>query len=220
MTTDTKSENSPPTEIEKSEETQKQSSGAKGSDLIRERGFWRVVREDFRAHRRMALAPGFHAIVVYRFGTWVDTIRFKPLYIIPNIIWHLAYRWIRNFYGIEMEKTVKAGRRLELGHQHCIVIHANATIGDDVLIRHNVTFGMGNEWIQGVGPVIGDRVEFSPGVVVVGNITIGDDVSVGPNCTVTTNVPSNRTLFVPPPRVMPKQGTPTNLAKNTDAVKS
>ena len=114
---------------------------AKGPNLIREMGFWKVVREDFRTHRKMALAPGFHAILVYRFGTWVDTINFKPLYIIPNLIWHLAYRWIRNFYGIEIEKTVKVGRRLELGHQHCIVIHANATIGDDVLIRHNVTFG-------------------------------------------------------------------------------
>ena len=220
MTADTTSASSSPSEPEKHDETHLLDSGAKGSDLIRERGFWRVVREDFRTHRRMALAPGFHAIVVYRFGTWVDTLRFKPLYAVLNIIWHLAYRWVRNFYGIEMEKTVKAGRRLELGHQHCIVIHANATIGDDVLIRHNVTFGMGNDWIHGKGPVIGNRVEFSPGVVLVGNITIGDDVSVGPNCTVTTNVPSNRTLFVPPPRVMPKQGPPPNLAKNIEPTKS
>ena len=219
MTADSISVNSAPAEIEKDEETRLPVSGAKGSELIRERGFWRVVREDFRTHRKMALAPGFHAIVVYRFGTWVDTLRFKPFYFLLNIIWHLAYRWVRNFYGIEMEKSVKAGRRLELGHQHCIVIHANATIGDDVLIRHNVTFGMGNDWIEGKGPVIGNRVEFSPGVVLVGNITIGDDVSIGPNCTVTTNVPSNRTLFVPPPRVMPKQGPPPNLAKNVESIK-
>ena len=143
MTTDASSASSSLSETAKQDEPHLPTSDAKGSELIRERGFWRVIREDFRTHRKMALAPGFHAIVVYRFGSWVDTIRFKPLYVVTNIIWHLAYRWIRNFYGIEMEKTVKAGRRLELRHQHCIVIHANATIGDDVLIRHNVTFGMG-----------------------------------------------------------------------------
>ncbi|MEL6415965.1 MAG: hypothetical protein AAFQ15_13580, partial [Pseudomonadota bacterium] len=82
---------------------------------------------------------------------------------------------------------------------------------------HNVTFGMGNDWTPGVGPVIGNRVEFSPGVVLVGNLTIGDDVSIGPNCTVTMNVPSSRTLFVPPPRTMPKQGPPPNLSKSVSA---
>jgi len=220
MTTNSIPESLSPPETEKGGDTNPPISDAKGSELIRERGFWKVIREDYHTHRKMALSPGFHAIFVYRFGTWVDTIRFKPLYAVLNIIWHLAYRWVRNFYGIEMEKTIKAGRRLELGHQHCIVIHANATIGDDVLIRHNVTFGMGNDWIQGVGPIIGNRVEFSPGVVLVGNVTIGDDVSVGPNCTVTTNVPSNRTLFVPPPRVMPKQGPPPNLAKNVEPIKT
>ena len=188
--------------------------GPKGTDLIRSKGFWFIVKEDFKTHRKRFFSPGFQALFVYRYGTWVDKIKFKPLYLFFNVIWHLLYRVIRNFYGIEIEKTVKAGRRLELGHQHGIVIHANATIGDDVLIRHNVTFGMGNDWIPGKGPIIGDRVEFSPGVVVVGNVTIGDDVSVGPNCTITTNVPSNRTLFVPPPRIMPKSGPPPNLKQS------
>ena len=189
----------------------------KGSSLIRKMGFWSVVAEDYRTHRKKLLTPGFQAMFVYRFGTWVDTIKFKPIYFAMNLLWHGMYRWVRNFYGIELEKTVQAGRRLELGHQHGIVIHAFATIGDDVLIRHNVTFGMGNDWTPGVGPVIGNRVEFSPGVVLVGNIQVGDDVSIGPGCVVTTNVPSSRTLFVPPPRVMPKAGTPPNLAASVQA---
>ena len=46
-----------------------------------------------------------------------------------------------------------------------------------------------------------------------GNVVIGDDVSIGPNCTITTNVPSNRTLFVPPPRAMPKAGSPPNVQR-------
>jgi len=186
----------------------------KGADLIRALGFWKVVGEDYRTHRKKLLTPGFQSMFVYRFGTWVDTIKFKPIYLPLNLLWHLMYRWVRNFYGIELEKTVQIGRRLELGHQHGIVIHAFATIGDDVLIRHNVTFGMGAEWAPGVGPVIGDRAEFSPGAVIVGNIEIGDDVSVGPNCTVTTNVPSGRILFNPPPRVMPKpENAPPPQAK-------
>ena len=182
-------------------------SSPRGAELIRSRGFWRVVAEDYRTNRRKLFEPGFQAMFVYRFGSWVDTIGFKPFYLPMNLLWHGMFRWVRNFYGIEIEKTVQIGRRLELGHQHGIVIHCFATIGDDVIIRHNVTFGIGQRLVPGKGPVIGNRTEFSPGAVVIGNVTIGDDVSVGPNCTVTTNVPSGRILFNPPPRVMPKPGT-------------
>ncbi len=183
-------------------ETETTPASLKGGELIRAVGFWRIVAEDFRRHDKRLLAPGFQALAVYRFGTWADGVRFKPFRWPLSAIYLVAERFVRNVYGIEMRRTVKAGRRLLLAHQHGIVIHALAEIGDDVTIRHNVTFGAGVEWTWS-GPKIGDRVSVSPGVVVVGDVSIGDDVSIGPNCTVTTNVPSGRTLFVPPPRSIP-----------------
>ncbi len=182
-----------------------------GAALIRELGFWTVVREDLKAHQtegalKTLFTPGFQAVFVYRFGTWTDTIRFRPLAMVMNAVQFLGHVFIRNIYGIELQKSVQAGRRLVIGHQSGIVIHKLAKLGDDVLIRQNVTFGIGTGWTPGEGPVIGSRVSFSPGVVVIGNVTIGDDVSIGPNCVITQDVPSNRTLFVPPPRVVPKAG--------------
>ncbi|OZB19935.1 MAG: hypothetical protein B7X55_02040 [Rhodobacterales bacterium 34-62-10] len=179
----------------------------RGKDLIRDAGFWNVVREDFRTHRKDIFLPGFQAVLVYRFGTWTDTIGFRPLALAMKAIHYFAYVFVRNVYGIELRRTIQAGRRFEIGHQSGIVVHEFARIGDDVVIRQNVTFGIGTSWAWGEGPTIGSRVSFSPGVVVIGNITIGDDVSIGPNCVITQDVPSGRTLFVPPPRAVPKADT-------------
>ena len=176
-----------------------------GSDLIREFGFLKIVKEDFHNHYSQLTAPGFYALFVYRLGTLANMYRNKLVRWPLLTLYVLGQRFVRNFFGIEIFRHAKIGRRLNIGHQHGIVIHEYATIGDDVIIRHSVTFGVGTEWITGVGPIIGNRVTFSPGCVVVGNITIGDDVSVGPNCTITQDVPAGRTLFMPPPRSLPKQ---------------
>lgn len=179
----------------------------KGRALIQAKGLFAIIKEDYATHNRKFFTPGFQALAVYRFGCRIDNIGNKLIRPIASFVYETAYTFMRNFYGIEFYKTIKAGRRLILAHQHGIVIHRHATIGNDVIIRHNVTFGQGADWVDGEGPIIGDRVEFGPGSVVMGNITIGDDVSIGPNCTISTNIPADRTLFVPPPRVIPKQTT-------------
>lgn len=192
--------------------TEKPASPLVGKELIRKMGFWKVVREDFWTHHQDGFLknlclPGFQAVFVYRFGTWADTIGFRPLAAVVKGLYFFAYIFVRNLYGIEFRKTIQAGRRLLIAHQSGIVIHQLATIGDDVTIRQNVTFGMGTVWTPDQGPVIGSRVSFGPGVVVIGNVTIGDDVSIGPNCVVSSDVPANRALFVPPPRALPKADT-------------
>jgi serine O-acetyltransferase len=186
----------------------------RGADLIRRMGLINVLKEDFRTHRKRVMRPGFQAVVVYRLGTWAMTIKPRLLALPVKIFHRLAHTWVRNFYGIELAETARVGRRLEIGHQSGIVIHEFANIGNDVIIRQCVTFGAGSEWIVGQGPTIGDRTEFSPGAVVIGNVTIGSDVSVGPNCTVSTDVPSGRTLFMPAPRSFPKQNLMAAEADN------
>lgn len=100
---------------------------------------------------------------------------------------------------------------MEIGHQHGIVIHKYARFGDDCVLRQGVTLGVGNEWIKGRGPVIGNNVSFGVGAVILGNVKIGDNVQIGPNCVVMNDVPANRSLFVSPPRVLPLQ-TPAEVA--------
>lgn len=175
--------------------------------MLRTTGFWTVVREDFAKHRREISTPGFQALFMHRVGVYAKVLPF-PLRLPLDFYYYIGYRFCRAFFGIEVRRTAHLGRRLEIGHQHGIVIHAYARIGDDCMIRHGVTFGISNTWEVGKGPVVGNNVSFGVGTVIVGNITIGDNVTIGPNCVVSQDVPANRTLFVPPPRTLPKETAP------------
>ncbi|RMH46910.1 MAG: serine acetyltransferase [Alphaproteobacteria bacterium] len=178
-----------------------------GAALIRAMGLRAILAEDIRTHRGEWSRPGLQALIIHRIGVWATTLP-RPWRWPFDILYAVGFRFCRNFYGIELRRTARIGRRLEIGHQHGIVIHDHATIGDDCVLRQGVTFGIANEWIPGRGPVIGNRVSFGPGTAIIGNITIGDDVQIGPNCVISADVPAGRTLFVPPPRVIPREVPP------------
>lgn len=178
-----------------------------GAALIRAMGLRKVLAEDIRTHRREWSRPGLQALVNHRIGVWATTLK-KPWRWPVDLLYALGFRFCRNVYGIELRRTVRLGRRFEIGHQHGIVIHDYATFGDDCVVRQGVTFGITNEWIRGTGPVIGSRVSFGSGAAILGNVTIGDDVQIGPNCVISADVPSDRTLFIPPPRVIPRTAPP------------
>lgn len=172
-------------------------------------GFWKIVAEDLRVHRREWTRAGFQALFVHRVGMYalgLPRILSLPL----DIFYILGHRFCRSFYGIEIRRTAHLGRRLQIGHQHGIVLHDHLRMGDDCVIRQGVTFGISSAeaWTPGEGPVVGNNVSLGVGAVIVGNVTIGDNVSIGPNCVVTADVPADRTLFIPPPRAIPNQNTP------------
>ncbi|MGP3698834.1 serine O-acetyltransferase [Rhodobacter sp. NSM] len=171
--------------------------------MIRNVGLRYIIGEDYRAHERDIFAPGLHALWTHRIGVHSANLR-PPLRLLARAVHAVGQLFCRNFYGIEIERSVRIGRRLQLGHQNGIVIHRHATVGHNCVIRQGVTFGVGTDWIEGQGPVIGNEVRFGVGVVVMGNVTIGDNVTVGPNCVISSDVPPDCTLFVPPPRVLPK----------------
>ncbi|WP_333835347.1 serine O-acetyltransferase [Rubrimonas sp.] len=161
------------------------------------------MAEDYRTHFSRFFSPGLQAVWVHRIGVKAMMLR-RPARFFLSAIYLFGHWFCKAIYGIEMQRSVKIGRRFLIGHQGAIVVHQYATFGDDCIIRQGVTLGVGTTWEEGKGPVIGDRVSFSPGCVIVGNVRIGDDVQIGPNCVVTTDVPSDRVLFVAPPRVFPR----------------
>jgi serine O-acetyltransferase len=108
------------------------------------------------------------------------------------------YRYVRNHYGIELPATTIVGRRVLIGHQSGIVIHGRAVIGDECVLRQNVTIGAAI--IQDAAPTLGRRVQVGTGAVIVGGVTIGDDTRIGPNVVIMTDVPSGVTVFVDRPR--------------------
>jgi serine O-acetyltransferase len=167
---------------------------------------WALVRED-RRYNGAVTWPGFQALAVHRFGVWKDGIETRLLRVPCTIVYRIAYGFVRNFYGIELPLTTRIGRRLFVGHQHGIIVHHNAVIGDDCLIRQGVSIGQERP-TPGVpprevpGPKLGNRVEVGAGAMIIGNITIGDGVRIGPNAVVMTNVPAGAIVTAPLSRIM------------------
>jgi serine O-acetyltransferase len=116
------------------------------------------------------------------------------------------FRYARNHYGIELPASAVLGRRVVIAHQNGIVIHPNAVIGDDCVIRHNVTIGAINFDLIDHAPKLGRGVHVGCGAVIMGPISIGDGARIGPNAVVITDVPAGASVFVSAPRMV-LQGT-------------
>jgi serine O-acetyltransferase len=165
------------------------------------------LRDDFAANNHALWEPGFQAAAAYRLGVWCNSIRpwilRAPVRVAANFLSFFA----RNFYGIELSNRTVIGRRLRIAHQHGIIVHPRAVIGDDCLLRQGVTIGSAGEPQAGRQqrqPVLGDRVQIGAGAIIAGPITVGDDVVIGPNAVVMTNVPAGSIVASPQARVLPR----------------
>ena len=160
------------------------------------------IHEDWIVHSSDWTLPGFRAVAVHRYGNWVMDRRAGIRRSILFAVYRIMYRYVRNYYGIELPRTTRIGRRFLLGHQSGIVIHWNAVFGDDCMIRQNVTVGAITPERGAEAPKFGNRVQIGAGAVILGPVTIGDGVRIGPNAVVMTNVPAGATVVAAPPRII------------------
>jgi serine O-acetyltransferase len=162
------------------------------------------LREDLATAHGDFLAPGFHAVAVHRFGAWARS-RNALARPVLNIAYKVGYLVVRNVYGIELPRTVRLGRRVKFAHQSGIVIHPNTWIGDDCVIRQNVSIGAAAgdaARAHSQAPRLGRGVSVGVGAVIVGAVTIGDGAVIGPNVTVLTSVPAQARVLPPAPRTI------------------
>ena len=157
------------------------------------------LRGDYAVNNRSLWSPGFQAMAVYRLGGYCPDIPTKLLRSPAWFFYRFMRLFIRNVYGIELDARTRIGRRLRIAHQHGIVIHAQAVIGDDCLIRQGVTIGAVGAGRDGA-PVVGNRVKFGAGAITAGPVRIGDGAMIGPNAVVMTNVPAGRHRRLAPVR--------------------
>jgi len=168
-------------------------------------GFFPLLKEDWIAHGRDWTRPGFRAVAVCRFGAWRMGIGSKIIRAPFSVLYRGMFRFIRNRYGIEIPYTVELGRRVVFEHQHGIVIHGEAAIGDDCIIRQGVTIG--NRYLDKPhdAPRLGKSVNVGAGAVIIGAVAIGDNVNVGANAVILENLPSGVTAVAPKARVLMKK---------------
>jgi len=164
-------------------------------------GMLALVLEDLKTHDNNPFEPGFWAIATHRFGNWRMAIRPKVL----RIPFSLAYRisaWVVELIGgIHLPYPMRIGRRVRIWHHGGIVLHARS-IGDDVHIRHNTTFGIATRDRGRAIPTIEDRVDIGCGACVLGDVTVGHDSLIGANAVVVTDIPPHATAVGIPARVI------------------
>lgn len=164
-----------------------------------------LIREDWIAHDRDATRPGFRAIAIYRFGVWRMKVESKLLRAPLSVAYRFLFRYVRNHYGIELPYSARVGRRVVFEHQHGIVVHGNAVIGDDCIIRQGVTIGNRRLDRPFEAPTLGARVNVGAGAKILGGLTIGDGAVIGANAVVLQDVDSGAIAVGAPAVVRTRQ---------------
>ncbi|CAN5904397.1 hypothetical protein BH23PLA1_BH23PLA1_00080 [soil metagenome] len=165
-------------------------------------GFLSLLREDLRTHEGRLLEQGFWALAVHRFGNWRMGVRPKLLRAPLTMLYRFLFKWVEWTCGISLPYTVVLGRRVRIWHHGGMILHARS-IGDDVHIRQNTTFGVaGRDRPVEAIPVIGDRVDIGCGACVLGAVKVGHDSRIGANAVVLADIPPNSTAVGVPAKIV------------------
>lgn len=116
----------------------------------------------------------------------------------------ILLKFLKFFCGLDISPKTRIGAGLVLFHPQNIVINSDSILGDNVMLKHNVTIGnkVNTETGQHVSPVIGNNVELSPGVVILGNVSIGDNAIIGAGAIVVKDIPVNSVAVGNPAKVI------------------
>ena len=76
-------------------------------------------------------------------------------------------------------------------HPNGIIIGQGVSIGNDVVIYHQVTLGGARrgDWRAGRYPAVGDNTVIFAGAKIVGAVSVGNDCVIGANAVVNRDVP-------------------------------
>jgi len=164
-------------------------------------GLWALWKEDLATHEGDLFAQGFWALAVHRFGNARMNIRPKLLRAPFSLLYKVLYKLVEWTCGISLNYPVKVGRRVRIWHHGGMILGARS-IGDDVHIRQNTTFGVARRDRLYELPIIEDRVDIGCGAVVLGSVTVGHDSVIGANAVVLKDVPPHTMAAGVPAKVV------------------
>ena len=91
------------------------------------------------------------------------------------------------------------GRRVRIWHHSGMILHARS-IGNDVHIRHNTTFGVSSRTQNECLPVIEDGVDIGCNTAILGNVVVGKNSIIGAGSIVVHDIPPNTVVAGSPAR--------------------
>lgn len=130
--------------------------------------------------------------------------RIKRPLLIVMVLWQ---KLVEMFTGICLPYRTKIGPGLYIGHYGGPRINPGAAIGENCTLSPGVSIGISGRGPKRGVPVLGNRVYIAANAVVLGKIRIGDDAMIGPNSTVTKDVPAHTTVLGVPAQVINEYGS-------------
>lgn len=143
-------------------------------------------------------------IVLFRLASYpLQSRKFVRYFFLPFTVIYKIYSEF--LLGIELPAGTKIGKGLRLFHCVGLVVHKDARLGQNCILRQGVTIGNKGEGENNRGsPVIEDNVEFGAGSIVIGPVSIGSNVIVGAGAVVSKDIPGNSIVISQPVRIISK----------------
>lgn len=143
--------------------------------------------------------PGLLAVVVYRYGQWVEfRCRIPGVKLWCNLWYYYWFQWVRTRLQIEVPRTTAIDAGFRIDHFGSIIINCQVSAGKNLTVTHGVLIGQSDSGV----PVLADGVAIGTGAKVIGGITLGDNVLVGAGAVVTKSFPDNAIVAGVPARLL------------------
>ena len=142
-------------------------------------------------------SPGVQAVIVFRFGQWLDS-QASLLKLLLHPIYFVLNGLVQIMWGIELPRSATIGPGFYIGHFGGITIAPGVTIGRDCNISQDLTIGLSGQGENAGVPTIGNNVYIGPGARVFGRISIGNNVKIGANAVIYKDVPDNAIVVLDP----------------------
>lgn len=115
--------------------------------------------------------------------------------------WRFIYRHWQLKYEIFIHPN-QCGKGLRLLHPGFRYLSKNVKMGDGCTILPMVLFGHSAKWHEGNEIELGNHVDISTGVTILGPIHIGNNVTIGAGAVVTKNIPDNVVIAGVPAKII------------------
>ena len=172
------------------------------ADIHRKQEWFLKEKSWYVRYIRVFLEPGTLAVIVYRYGRWVNDLPIPVLKQFLYLFYMLGKVLVVVGFGIYIPSKAKIGKGFTI-HNFSGIFICEATIGENCIVFQNVTIGHLRG--QPSPPQLGNNVFLGAGAKVLGSVKIGNNVAVGANSVVISDVPDNCTVMGVPARIISRE---------------